>query len=180
MNETFNEFIEKYIESFGNNKFRNDSIDSLKKQYEMYSAEKEAIKILRDRYSYHRIQRKQLMPHHFSYLTTNNETYESNYIDFVFNMDIFNRFGLSAGANKIYVIEGIGTALVNGVNITNIEFFVDDELNCAIAGYQIDKLYYLEAPILVLPHHNLKISVELTSKCENFPLLFIGYKFIGE
>ena len=179
MNDTFEEFVKKYTESIGNN---TKLIDSLKKQYEMHCAEQDAVKILTSRYGFNRVRRKQLMPHYFRcFIKDNeNETYNIAWSSFTFDMGISNTFEIDTYSNNIYVVEGICTTSVKGISINNIEFYIENELMHTIAGYQIDKLYYLESPVLSLPDQWLKIKVNLSAPCKDFPLLFIGYKFIGE
>ena len=179
MNDTFTEFVKKYTESIGSD---TKLIDNLKKQYEMHCAEQNAVKILTSRYGFNRVKRKQLMPHYFTYLVKDNENdvYNITYNDFILNMGINNTFNLDALLNNVYVIEGICTTSVKGININNIEFYVEDEIMHTIAGYQIDELYYLESPVLVPPNQRLRIKANLSAPCKDFPLLFIGYKFVGE
>ena len=179
MNDTFEEFVKKYTESIGSN---TKLIDNLKKQYEMHCAEQNAVNILTGRYGYNVVKRKQLMPHYFrSFIKDNeNETYNIVWSSFTFDMGINNTFEIDTLSNNIYIIEGICTQKVTGLCINNIEFFVEDELIHTVAGYQIKDLYYLESPVLSLPDQWLKIKVNLSAPCSTFPLLFIGYKFIGE
>lgn len=179
MNGTFIQFAKKCIELFDDEKLKCCLVDNLKKQYEMFDAEKHAERLLNSRFAFNRIKRKQLMPHHFNYFSEGKNIHDVGYDDFTFNMGLFNRFGLDVSTNNIYVIEGVCTTPITGINIKNINFYVDDELMNTVAGYQIDKLYYFESPFLVLPDQKLIISVELSCECKNFPILFIGYKFIG-
>ena len=179
MNDTFEQFVKKYTESIGND---TKLVDSLKKQYEMHCAEQNAVKILHGKYGYNVVKRKQLMPHYFKYFTKDNEnkTYNIAWSTFTFDMGIDNIFEIDTLSNNIYVVEGICTQPITGLCINYIEFYIENELIHTVAGHQVDKLYYLESPILSLPSQRLKIKVNLSAPCKNFPLLFIGYKFIGE
>ena len=179
MNDTFEEFVKEYTKSFGSD---TKPIDSLKKQYEMYKAEQDAVNILTGRYGFNRLKKKQLMPHYFKYFTKDNEnkTHNIAWSTFTFDMGIDNTFKVDTLSNNIYVVEGICTQQVAGLCINNIEFFVEDEIMHTVAGYQINGLYYLESPVLVPSNQRLRIKVNLSAPYKDFPLLFIGYKFVGE
>ena len=153
MSNTFDQFIERYTESFGDNKLQNDLIDSLKKQYEMYCVEQDAVELLHKRYGFSVVKRKQLMPCDFDCLNGRNEINNSKLSmnDFWYNMKVNNTFKADLDINHVYAIEGISTIAMTAININKVLFYINDELVCAIVGFQIDETYYLASPFLVLP-----------------------------
>ena len=181
MNDTFEEFVKEYTRSFGD---ETKLIDSLKKQYEMYMAEELAVKTLVNKYNMNRVQRKQLLPNDLDYFMNNDRgaLYNIDFNMFKFDMGVKNIFVSDVPSTHIYLIEGIATTTTSSYNkkvidINDISFFIGDECRHIVAGYQINDLYYLESPVLVQGGETLKIEVNLSEPHNNFPILFIGYKF---
>lgn len=176
MDDAFEQFVREYTKSFGDD---TKLIDSLKKQYEMYLAEKDAVKLLMNKPGTWRVQQKQFMPTDFDYFY-NRDRGAYTYIGsnmFKFDMGIKNTFATDVPLEDIYLIEGISTTRVTGISIDNISFFIGDKLMRIVAGYQINDLYYLELPLIVQNGEKLRIEVNLTAPCVSFPILFIGYRF---
>ena len=178
MQDTFEQFVTKYTESFHNNRLNNDLIDSLKKQYEMDKSERKAVKNLCKKYDVgnNDIIRKQLMPNDFGNIICRDDKM-IKVDDFVFNMNINNSIYKTIPERHIYVVEGICTARITGITIMNISFFSGDTHISSIPGYQIKETYYFESPVYIQEEDTLKINVTMSDMCTNFPIMFLGYKF---
>jgi hypothetical protein len=183
MSDIFEEFVKEYTKSFGDN---TKLIDSLKKQYKMYRAERETMDYLRRKYNTSHIRQKQFTPIDFDSFFNHDIKGHMLFDDNIFNfeMGINNTFVVDVpyrNTKCVYLIEGIASETVPGVNINNISFYIGNELMHTVAGYQINNLYYLESPVLAREGERLKIDVNLSTSHYSFPILFIGYKFcVGE